>query len=311
MAGGGGGNPFRNRTPEQMRSAIRREERNTIDVQFAISVGEYLGNLLGRFNGRDVALVRTRIDDAKAAVQEILSGTFDQIFGGSVAKHTYVDGLSDIDALLLLNDTELDEQTPRGALRKLKRALEGGLNGVDVTVGRMAVTLTYPDGMEIQLLPAMRAGTKIMVPSARTEGWSKIDPDKFREALTRRNTECGGKLVPTIKLAKAILGNLQAPVKISGYHVESLAIAAFRGYSGTKSTVDMLPHFFEKARNLILQPIRDSTGQSIHVDEYLGSENSRERQLASHLLARIAKRIRSANLSQSMQQWRDLFDGDF
>ena len=42
---------------------------------------------------------------------------------------------------------------------------------------------------------------------------------------------------------------------------------------------------------MVLTPIRDSTGQSVHVDGYLGNANSADRQAASHLLNRIAKKM--------------------
>jgi hypothetical protein len=124
------------------------------------------------------------------------------------------------------------------------------------------------------------------------------------------NDECGGKLVPTIKLAKAVIGTLPEVQRLTGYHVESLAIAAFRGYDGTKTAAAMLPVFFERARELVLNPIRDSTGQSVHVDGYLGDANSAERQAASHLLNRIAKRMRNASAHQSTDQWEALFGSD-
>jgi hypothetical protein len=134
-----------------------------------------------------------------------------------------------------------------------------------------------------------------------------MDPAKFQEALTRRNQECGNKLVPTIKLAKAILGMLPESQRLSGYHVESLAIAAFKGYEGERTTAQMLPHFISRATDLVLSPITDSTGQSIHVDGYLGPAHSPERLRASHLLDRIYKRMRMATVAESEAQWRDLF----
>lgn len=54
-------------------------------------------------------------------------------------------------------------------------------------------------------------------------------PENFQMALSERNEQCGGKLVPTIKLAKAVIGSLPEKQRLTGYHVESLAIAAFRG----------------------------------------------------------------------------------
>jgi hypothetical protein len=167
------------------------------------------------------------------------------------------------------------------------------------------------DGMKIQLLPAIGvAGAGLRIPSSRRNDWSRIEPQGFQEALSRRNQECAGKLVPTIKLAKAIIGSLPESQRLSGYHVESLAILAFKDYSGQKTTVAMLPAFFEKAKTLVLAPIKDGTGQSLHVDDYLGAANSEGRAAASHILGRLEKRMRNATLAESMAQWEALFGLD-
>ena len=58
--------------------------------------------------------------------------------------------------------------------------------------GRMAVKVTYADGIVVQLLPAIKsADGRLRVPSSRRDAWSEINPTTFREALTRRNNECG------------------------------------------------------------------------------------------------------------------------
>jgi hypothetical protein len=176
----------------------------------------------------------------------------------------------------------------------------------------MAITMQYADGMTIQLLPAVRqADGMLRVPSSSNQNeWSSINPSTFQEALARRNGECGGKLVPVIKLAKAINGTLPEAQRLSGYHIESLAIAAFRGYDGQRTTAAMLPLFFERARDLVLSPIRDSTGQSVHVDGYMGAADSPVRQAASHVFGAIAKRMRNATAAGSLERWRALFGAD-
>ena len=156
--------------------------------------------------------------------------------------------------------------------------------------------------------PLCVRATSSRVPSWRGDGWSKINPETFNRALTRRNGQCGGKLVPVIKLAKAVIANWPEAVRLSGYHVESLAIDAFRGYAGEQSTSSMLPYFFEKASTAVLGPIRDRTGQSIHVDEYLGRSRSVERQKASHWCSQVGKRMRNASIQGSISQWRELFE---
>ena len=307
--GGSSGSTFRSLTPDQLREAVRKAEDKSSVKQFEVKLAGTLTELLGVYNSRDAQAVKERLDAIRLALQGEIEGSFDSLFGGSVAKHTYVDGLSDIDSLILLNDSDLENHSPQRALEKMVAIVKAAMPAtVTVTHGQMAVTVDYGDGMVVQLLPAINGfDGHVHVPSSRRDAWSKINPMTFREALSNRNAACGGKLVPTIKLAKAINGELPENQRLSGYHVESMAIAAFRNYTGEKTTSAMLPAFFERARDLVLSPIKDSTGQSVHVDSYLGQANSAERLAASHLLGRLARRMRNATAAASVPQWKALF----
>lgn len=308
MAGGGGSGPFVGRSPEQLAQKVRQTENATAIRAFDTQLSSLLADLLSEANSRDSELVQARLDDIKAKLSDVLEKSIDSRFGGSVAKHTYVDGLSDIDSLLILNDSTLQGEKPSVALHAVAKTIKSLLGDkADVSIGKLAVTVKYSDGMTIQLLPAFKTESGLRVPSSRHDGWSGISPDKFQAALTTRNEECAGKLVPTIKLAKAIMGTLPEEQRLSGYHVESLAIQAFRGYAGTKTVSAMLPTFFEAAKELVKAPIRDSTGQSIHVDDYLGNEGGAARMMASHILGRLAKRMRNASAHASTAQWHALF----
>jgi hypothetical protein len=295
-----------------LRKLVRKVEDKTSSAAFEAKLATTLGNLLVNYNARDAETARERLGAIKDALTDAIEGTFDQMFGGSVAKHTYVDGLSDIDSLLLLDGEYFQEKTPNHVLKKIEETLRARLDiPCKVSHGHMAVTIEYADQMIIQILPALRGkNSQIHVPSSRHAGWSKINPISFQDALTRRNSECAGKLVPTIKLAKAIVGQLPGMQRLSGYHMESLGIAAFRNYTGEKTTSAMLPAFFERSRELVLSPIRDSTGQSVHVDDYLGPANSEARQAASHVLGRLERRMRNATAAESTEQWRALFGLD-
>lgn len=309
--GGGGGGPFVGRSPSELAQQVRRTEDATTIREFETRLGILLGGKLASANSRDVEKVSDRLEEIKEALVGPLENSIDSMFGGSVAKHTYVDGMSDVDSLLILDDSTLEGSRPSEAISEVAEIIRGEIgHEAEVKTGKLAVTVFYEDGMQLQLLPAFRFGDGLKVPSSRHDDWSGIMPEKFQRALTRRNEECGGKLVPTIKLAKAVIGNLPETQRLTGYHVESLAISAFRSYDGTKTTAAMLPVFFEKARELVLSPIKDSTGQSVHVDAYLGNPNSTERQAASHLLNRIAKRMRNASALQSTDQWEALFGSD-
>jgi len=209
---------------------------------------------------------------------------------------------------LVVNGSEFEKQRPQRVLEKLTRILRDGLGDeAKIDHGNMAVTLEYPDAMTIQLLPAIQTDQGLRIPASGKAGWAEIDPDTFRHALIRRNSDCGGKLVPTIKLAKAVISNLPEKYQLSGYHVESLAVRAFKDYKGEKTTTAMLPYFFEQAKDLVLHPIRDRSGQSRHVDEYLGADDSSVRQEISHLFSGITKRMRTASAAQSQAQWNELF----
>lgn len=310
--GGSGGSFGSGYSPRDISREVREAERQITDDAFGGKVSDLFSDLLGNYNGRDTALVSRRIDEMLAGLKEIAEGELDLVFGGSVAKRTYVDGLSDVDCLVIVNDTALEAAGPHAARDLVAKELAAKLGGkADVSAGTLAVTVRYPDGMEIQLLPAVRTDAGMKIPSSRVEGkWSEVDPTAFQKGLTKYNQQCAGKLVPTIKLAKAVIAQLPDAHQLSGYHVESLAIDAFRNYSGTMTTAAMLPHFFEHAKERVMRPMTDSTGQSVHVDGYMGAANSEARQTASHLLGRLSKRMANATTARSIPQWKALFGED-
>ena len=294
------------RSPAEIAQKLRNDAEAGA-AEFDTVLADEFGKLLSRYNARDTEEVGQRLGEIKAVLGDDLEGTFDTMFGGSVAKHTYVDGISDVDSILIISG-ELADATPHEILKQVGDALYDGLNGPsEVSTGRVAVTVKYLDGPEIQLIPAIKKDGKLHVPAWQENLWSSIDPQKFKDGLTKRNAECAGKVVPTLKLAKAINANLPEAARLSGYHIESLGVAAFRGYAEERTTVRMLPYFFKQASTLVLTPMTDRTGQSVHVDEYLGAANSEARVAISHTLARIHQRMLNASTAQSSERWLDLF----
>jgi len=305
MGGSGGNDSGFGANPKTILERIREQEKDLAEAEFAPKLAELLDSCLARVNTRDTETVRARLDEIRTQLEDMIGESVDLLFGGSVAKHTYVDGLSDIDSLLILKEGTVQGGSPSAVLDAVRSALQGRLEGrADVTAGRIAVTVEYRDGPKIQLVPAVNRNERLRVPSFRNDNWAEIDPSGFEKALTKRNQECNGKLIPTIKLAK--IGNDMLPEesRLSGYHIESLAIAAFRGYQEPKVVAKMLPAFVERIPTLLSKPIADSTGQSVHVDDYLGPAESVERKQASHLFDRIATRMDNATGAQSLDRWR-------
>src|SRR6266496_6727862 len=121
MGGSGGGGFFTDRSPDQVRSELRKEEEKTLDQQFDVRVAAEIGNILEEANSRNIDATTRALEDVKTALEREIEGSVDPRFGGSVRKHTYVDGISDVDTLLVLRDPELKSKTPLQVLDYLER----------------------------------------------------------------------------------------------------------------------------------------------------------------------------------------------
>ena len=306
MGGSGGGGYFIDRTPDEVKSELRKEEEHTQDQAFDTETAEALGNLLAEANTRDTGAISKALDEVKRVLERDIEGSVDPRFGGSVRKNTFVDGLSDVDTLLILRDPSLRTKTPQNILDNFERKLRSELPGWEVSRGKLAITLRK-EGLEIQVLPAIRDDGTTRIPAAGGDRWSQINPEAFFRKLTETNSRFGGKIVPVIKLAKIINDRQPEPLQLTGYHIESLAIDAFKGYTGVLNPKAMLEYLFDRARSTVLSPIKDRSGQSVHVDEYLGPANSENRKAVSAVLDRIARRMKNADVLRSKQQWMELF----
>lgn len=307
MAGGGGARwPSRN----QLDKHVSREANRARETVFGSQLNEKLLRLLSEFNNRDSEKVQKRLDEIRGCLENTVEGSVNTLFGGSVAKHTYVDGLSDIDALLVLSDPGGEWDSPTKVLSKLKLLVKRSCAHLDVVkAGDLALTVKYRDGMEIQCLPALRQRNSLKIASAIDPAkWSDINPERFQSALSKANADLGGKLIPVIKLAKAVISSMPPPKQISGYHVEALSISAFKTYKDDLIPNKMLPHLFDSASRTVLAPIKDSTGQSVHVDDALGPANSASRQEISIAFERLSKKMRNATAAQDLNQWDEFFN---
>jgi hypothetical protein len=306
MGGSGGGYFSSGVSPDELARRTREAEEKAKDEEFESAVAGILSAELSEYNDRDVAGTQAVFEAIKRDLQTEVEGTVELLYGGSISKHTYVDGLSDVDALVLLDQTELKDNSPTELRQVLAQRLQERYGHNAVSVDNLAVTLKH-QGKVLELLPALREGSKFKIASSDGKEWSQIDPEGFASALTKANKCLDGKLVPCIKLAKAIIATLPEQRRLTGYHTESLAIQVFKAYEGPHIPKAMLRYFFEKAPDQVKQPIRDSSGQSVHVDEYLGDANSLQRRIVADALGRIARRIRNADGSRSLESWKELF----
>jgi predicted nucleotidyltransferase len=306
---GGGGGSFFSSSREEYKKDLEDIKQRTLDADFEREVDDAISERLAEYNARDRDRHNEYLDDIQTCIEEDNDGIIELKFGGSVKKYTFVDGLSDVDILVLINKSELSEKSPHEALDYIAESLDDKLKNVEnIRVGTLAVTVTYKDGTQIQLLPALKRGDGYRIPDAKGNDWSQvIRPDKFASRLTQVNESCSGKVVPTIKLIKGINSQLPDDQRLTGYHIESLAIEIFKSYPGDKPAKpkEMIKYFFQMAQEKVKQPIKDRTGQSLCVDDYLGRDNSPQRMRISYALSRISTRLKNADAG-SIEEWESI-----
>lgn len=256
----------------------------------------YCEELLAKYARRNQQAV-TRHLESLCNIIRSAGHVVQTMYGGSVQRGTYVTGLSDVDVLLIVNQSSLLNQSPATVIQQVRRTIKERLPNNSVRAGNLAVTVSYASGIEIQVLPAIRTssgGVRIAEPGSA--GWSNaVHPENFSRRLAEVNDANNGRVVQVIKIAKAMANcQISRPCrKFSGYHLESLAIDAFRSYRGSQGPKAMLNHFLSHSATAVKRPITDTTGQSGYVDEYLGPANSRLRNRASTYFSQMRANVNS------------------
>jgi len=302
--GGSGGGFFHD--PIDTARKLRDAEQEAQDQKFDSEITSNIGKLLTDINERDTEAIQRHLKTIRDAIQSDIDGFINLRYGGSVAKHTYVDGLSDVDSLALINSSELSNKGPEEVKEYFYQRLKQRFPNTEIRKGDLAITLKFSD-KEIQILPALKRGNSYKIASLTgRDKWTMINPNRFALSLRATNQKMSGKLVPMIKLAKSIISNLPSSRQLSGYHTEALAIECFSRYSGDKNTKAMLKHFFQTATKHVLNPLQDKTGQSTHVDDYLGSKNSINRKMVSDSLAQVGRKMQNADAARSKRSWQEI-----
>ena len=175
--------------------------------------------------------------------------------------------------LAIINDSSLSGRRPSEVIQYMAELIRQRLPRTRIITGDLAVTVRFSDGNEIQFLPAVRTSSGVRIADLGRNRWSNVlHPERFARKLTEVNQANRGQVVPTVKLAKGMVARTirSDTDRPSGYHLESLAIEAFKSYRGPYDLKSMLQHFTKYSSKAVLHPIRDSTGQSRHVVGYLG-----------------------------------------
>ena len=79
-------------------------------------INGYLRDKLRDYNDRDIEAINRHIRGLRDALEQTGNDVLPTRFGGSVSRHTYVDGLSDVDGLIRINDSSFSPNPPKDGL---------------------------------------------------------------------------------------------------------------------------------------------------------------------------------------------------
>lgn len=269
----------------------------------ATEVADYLQDALREINDHDYEA----IDKHRTEIQNKLDAEFEDVevirFGGSHARHTDVSSLSDVDVLVPFGDADDRPTSSNAALATLASVLRDRFPRTDIHVGKMAVTIRFSDGTEVQVLPAYRVGDGYLIADPNSKGWIPTHPTRFARQLTRVNKQNANNVVPMIKLAKYLCA--AQGIEAKSYHLENMAVRAFERYTASRTLPHMLKHFFNQAKAYVLQKMPDPGGQSSDVSNYLTPDG--RVQLAKQF-QRVERQLDRAMRSSSIEPWQTLFE---
>ena len=297
--GGGGSRYIPKPDPERVRQLIKDNLKKTEGLNQDGEINLALRALLSEFNSRDKDTINSVLDEVKQACSDLELDRL--LLGGSVAKHTYVNGLSDIDALVVMDK---GKGSPQELLQALYDELAKKLH-YKVTKGTIAVTINAK-GHEIQLVPCYQSGEKFKIADESGKSWRTVNPAKFREKLSQENERLNNALIRSIKLVKSLNATLPESQRLSGYHLEALALSSVKKYDAAKTLKAVTLHILDRSSQLVLSPSKDPTGQSDSIDSALGKENSPLRQSISKQLSQLSHKLKQA---KSAEEWCEIIKG--
>jgi hypothetical protein len=142
MGGSGGGYFKGSGDLGDLARRLRDTEALARDENYETGVNQRLGEFLNDFNSRDATGMREILDDVKKELGDEIGGTVDLVYGGSVSRHTYLEGLSDTDALVTLDPDDVVRKSPDRLKDRFAQRLRALFGDDNVKVGDLAVTVT-------------------------------------------------------------------------------------------------------------------------------------------------------------------------
>src|SRR6266496_5206397 len=156
--GGSGGYSFERTSrqawqPPNLESSLEQTRQQAAEAEVAAAFADALSEI----NQTDTEALNRHKNEILKALESAFEDASDLRGGGSYTRHTYVNGLSDIDILADLGPYSSsnipNKADSKAVLADVERRLRQRFPNTDITSGRMAVTMHFSDGLELQILP--------------------------------------------------------------------------------------------------------------------------------------------------------------
>src|SRR6478609_5763406 len=161
MGGSGGG--FWAGKPGKFADAIREAHQATGADAYEAEVAQFLSEVLAAVNSRDVDTIARHVESIRRALNDDIDGAIDLLFGGSISRRTYVDGISDVDALVILDRARFDTDDPELVCAYLGQRMTDRFPRGNVARDGFAVSVWFGE-LKVELVPVLRTPSGVALP---------------------------------------------------------------------------------------------------------------------------------------------------
>lgn len=279
---------------------------------------------------KDTVRVPSEQNEAAKIVHQEIRATisrelpeYDKSFlSGSYSRKVQAVRLKDIDIILVLNDPEgrfaasansaleaiQNVARESGLVRRTRKGVRSVkliLNDFDFTIDLVAA-LDLMDGTE-------RLRLARYMPDRGLDDWTLENPHGQLAASIKKNGECGGIYIPSVRLVKYWLGRIWGDQhrSLKSYHAESILYGSLHS---KLEYADVITNFFSAAYQVLAPGILtpDPGAPNHYVDELL--EDS-ERAVARSAVDRARKAAYAAvdkqNVEEALNAWVEVFGSAF
>ena len=227
----------------------------------------------------DVLLARWRRDTFTSRLRK-LPGVVEVIHSGSLARGTQVEGIHDVDLIVVfdadqLPDPSLGSRSAAAALEHLQTGIEQRLGAgqgpltreisgtqlrnhvvrcQDVSLGPFDGII--PSAPPVDVMPAIRRGSHLLVPERRNDRWVDVDPEKLIRLVEERKREWK-YFDEVVRMVKVWAEHAHLDIKSVAIEVMVLQYLPRPRFFETLSCGEAVARFFEAASRASISTLRD------------------------------------------------------